>query len=177
MTLGVSMFAGTFNAYLNLGSSIEGTYERLAMADNTVTGSDEGFVETAAGIDGVAAAIERRQVDVPFEIGEYSFLGRMVAMPTPEQPAVNMIDIDDDRDLDPADPTGVVVESHAASEFGLELGDVFTITGTEVTVIGIATSPEYLWPARDRQNLFTPPKSFGVVFVLEDVLAQDSLER
>jgi putative ABC transport system permease protein len=171
VTLGVSMFAGTFNAYLNLGSSMESTYERLAMADNTVVGTDEGFVDTVAGLDGVATAIERRQADVPFAIGEYSFLGRMVAMPAPDQPDVNQVDIDEGTYLDPSNSTGVVVEAHAASEFELSVGDTFSIVGTEVTVIGIATSPEYLWPARDSQNLFTPPKSFGVVFVLEDVLA------
>ncbi len=170
VSLGVAMFAGTFNAYLNLGSSMESSYERLAMADNTVTGANEGFVDTVASVAGVATSIERRQADVPFEIGEYSFLGRVVGMPVPGQPAINRIDIEEGVYLDPGNEAGVVLEQHAASEFELDVGDTFTITGRDVTVIGIAVSPEYLWPARDRQNAFTPPKSFAVAFVLEDVL-------
>ena len=170
VVLGVTMFAGSFNAYLNLGSSLEGSYERLAMADMTVTGADDGFVDTAAAISGVADAIERRQADVPFDVGEYTFLGRIVGMPPDGQPAVNMIDIDEGSYLDPEDDTGVIVETHAASDFDLAVGDTFEIAGTEVHVVGIATSPEYLWPARDAQNVFTPPRSFGVAFVHETVL-------
>ena len=168
--LGVALFAGSFNAYLNLGSSLEGTYERLAMADMTVAGADNGFVDTAAGTAGVATAIERRQADVPFEIDEWAFLGRIVGMPPDGQPAVNMIDIDDGTYLDPNDEDGVIVETHAAMDFELEVGDIFMIGGREVLVVGIATSPEYLWPAKDGQNVFTPPKSFGVAFVHESLL-------
>jgi putative ABC transport system permease protein len=155
VTLGVAMFAGTFNAYLNLGSSMEKTYERLAMADMTVTGS------------GVADVVERNQADIPFEIGEYSFLGRIIGMPAEGQPTINMVDVDEGTYLDPDDEDGVLLETHGASEFEVGLGDTIVIAGSERTVIGIVTSPEYLWPARDRQNLFTPPKSFAVAYVNE----------
>jgi putative ABC transport system permease protein len=168
--LGVALFAGSFNAYLNLGSSLEGSYQRLAMADMTVAGADAGFVDTAAAIAGVATAIDRRQADVPFEVGEYTFLGRVVGMPPDGQPEVNMIDIDEGTYLDPDDADGVVVETHAAMDFELVVGDSFEIAGREVHVVGIATSTEYLWPARDSQNVFTPLKSFGVAFVDEAVL-------
>ena len=39
VVLGVALFAGSYNAYLNLGRSLDGSYERLAMADATVIGS------------------------------------------------------------------------------------------------------------------------------------------
>ena len=67
VVLGVMMFAGTYNAYLNLGSSLEGTYERLAMADITVVGAEDGFVDAAAAMSDVDTAIERRQIDVPMD--------------------------------------------------------------------------------------------------------------
>ena len=78
VVLGVMMFAGSYNAYLNLGTSLEGTYDRLAMADMTVTGANEGWVDSAASIAGVADAIERQQADVPMDVGDSSFLGRIV---------------------------------------------------------------------------------------------------
>ncbi len=169
VALGVAMFAGTFNAYLNLGSSMEKTYERLAMADMTVSGADEGFADSVSSISGVADVIERNQADIPFEIGEYSFLGRIIGMPADRQPTINMVDVDEGTYLDPDDQDGVLLETHGASEFEVGLGDTIVIAGTERMVIGIVTSPEYLWPARDRQNLFTPPKSFAVAYVNEEL--------
>ncbi len=38
-----------------------------------------------------------------------------------------------------------------------------------VTVSGIAISAEYLWPARSRQDILTPPDDFGVIFVAESL--------
>ncbi len=175
VVLGVAMFAGSFGAYLNLGSSLESSYERLAMADMTLTGTDDGFADEVLAVSGVATAIERLQVDVPLEIGDDSFLGRLVGMPPDGQPAVNMIEIDAGSYLDPDDPGGVIIESHAANEFDLDIGATFLIAGQEVHVVGIAVSPEYLWVARDRQNIFTPPRSFAVVYTTENLLAEANI--
>ena len=171
VVLGVSLFAGAFNAYLNLGASLDGSYERLAMADMTIAGADDGIAEALADIDGVAEVMARRQADVPFDVGEFSFLGRVVGFPADGQPALNQIDIDEGTGLVADDPSGVVLETHAASDFDLGVGDTLSIAGQDVTIVGIATSPEYLWPARDRQNIFTAPKSFAVVFADESLLA------
>ncbi len=170
VVLGVAMFAGTFNAYLNLGSSLAGSYDRLAMADMTVVGAADGFVDEVVEIEGVANAIERRQADAPMEIDDVTLVGRVVGMPVDGQPAINMLDISDGEYLDPSDEAGVVLETHAAQDFGIGVGDTFSIAGTEVTVRGIATSTEYLWPARDSQNVFTAPNSFAVVFADESWL-------
>ncbi|MCP4966475.1 MAG: ABC transporter permease, partial [bacterium] len=170
VVLGVMLFAASFNAYLNLGTSLEGSYDRLAMADMTITGADQDFVETARLVDGVSTAMERRQADVPFDVGEFSFLGRVIGVPSERQPAIARLDIEEGTYLDPDQPNGVIVEAHAAKDFDLGLGDTFEILDHEVTVVGMATSPEYLWPARDRQNIFTPPNSFGVVFANETLL-------
>ena len=37
-------------------------------------------------------------------------------------------------------------------------------------LVGIAVSPEYLWPAKSRQEVFTAGASFGVAFVSERLL-------
>jgi putative ABC transport system permease protein len=171
VVIGVSMFAGTFNAYLNLGASLDGTYDRLLMADMTVTDPDSDFADRAMSIDGVETVMLRRQADVPMASGEFSFLGRVIAHPPAgSEPGLNRIDIDDGVGLDRAEPAGVLLETHAATDFELEVGDEFEIAGQNVVVRGIVTSPEYLWPARDRQNVFTPPKSFAVAFVLDELL-------
>ncbi len=170
VAMGVAMFAGTFNAYLNLGTSLEASYDRLHMADMVVTGADEGFVDSVQGVSGVSNAIERRQADVPFTIGDDDLLGRVIGFPGDAQPAIDQVDIDEGEYLDPDSPTDILLEKHAADNFELEVGDTLTITDIEVTVRGIVTSPEYLWPARDEQSLFTPPDTFAVVFALEETL-------
>jgi putative ABC transport system permease protein len=63
-----------------------------------------------------------------------------------------------------------MLESHAAADFEVGLGDTLTIAGQEATVVAIVVSPEYLWPARDEQSMFTAPKTFAVVFADEEVL-------
>jgi putative ABC transport system permease protein len=170
VVLGVAMFAGTFNAYLNLGRSLEGSYERLAMADMIVTGADEGFTASVATASGVSTAIDRRQVDVPFDIGGQSIIGRVIGVPNGSQPSVNMLDVSEGRYLSSDDPLDVMLESHAAADFEVGLGDTLTIAGQEATVVAIVVSPEYLWPARDEQSMFTAPKTFAVVFADEEVL-------
>jgi putative ABC transport system permease protein len=173
VVLGVGMFAGSFNAYLNLGSSLEGSYDRFAMADMTVSGVAPDFAGTAAAIDGVEDVTARRQADVPFEIGDDSLLGRVVGVPVDGEPRINSLDVIEGTYLDPDDPEGVVLESHAAEEFDLSVGDGFLIRGVDVYVVGVAISTEYLWPARDSQNAFTAPKSFAVAFVDETAFDED----
>ena len=170
VVLGVALFAGMFNAYLNLGSSLESSYERLGMADMTITNADDGFFDTVQGINGVATVNERRQTDAPMEVGDSTLVGRVVGMPGDTQPEINQVDITDGDYLDSDDNTGVLIEEHMAAGFELEVGDSFEIVGQKVTVTGIAVSPEYLWPAKDRQTIFTPPGTFGVVFANEALL-------
>lgn len=173
VVLGVAMFAGSFNAYLNLGSSLEGSYDRFAMADMTVNGVSADFADTASAIDGVDHAIARSQADLPFRIGDDALLGRVSGVPADGEPTINSLDIVEGTYLDPDDPQGVILESNAADDFDLGVGDTFLIADVEVNVVGIAISTEYLWPARDSQNAFTAPKSFAVVFVDQAAFDED----
>ena len=120
VVLGVALFAGMFNAYLNLGLSLEKTYERLVMADMTVTGADDDYINAARATPGVADAIERRQAEVPFVIGDHSLQGRAVGMPADTQPSINMVDIVEGRYLDSGDEDGVLIEDHAAADFEID---------------------------------------------------------
>jgi putative ABC transport system permease protein len=174
ITLGVLMFAASYDAYLNLESSYQGTYDRLGFADMTVTGAEDGFVTRAERIPGVAAVEGRRQVDLPFRVGAEVLSGRAIGMPAGTQPHINQIDVVDGVYLDPSRPSGIVVESHFAADHDLAPGSSVEIfTGSDWTaaeVVGIGVSAEYLWPAKSRQEVFVAPGSFGVAFVAEDFL-------
>ncbi len=172
ITLGVMMFAASFDAYRNLEASYTGTYERLALADVTVTGGATGLDATIAAIPGVATVEERTQLDPPMRVDGDVFLGRVVTMPADEQPAINRLDVIEGVYLTSSQPGGVVVETHMAEAFDLAVGDQVEIlagnTPIPVEVVGIAVSPEYLWAARSRQDVFPMPGTFGVVFVAEE---------
>ncbi|HEX2850969.1 MAG TPA: FtsX-like permease family protein [Acidimicrobiales bacterium] len=177
LALGVAVFGAAYDSYDNLKSSYAHIYDRLRFADVTVTGGDTAAI--AAGVRGLAGgpAVETRvQADIPFRVrrgGEvHTLLGRVVGQPP--APRVDALLIQRGRGLDPARPAGVVIERHMADHFHLAVGDtveVFAATWRTLTVEGIAVSPEYLWPARDRQDLLTSPDDFGVVFADEGLVA------
>jgi putative ABC transport system permease protein len=174
ITLGVLMFAASYDAYRNLEASYTGTYDRLALADVTVTGADAGVADTIATVDGVSIVEQRTQLDPPMRVGEDVFIGRIVTMPADQQPAINQIDVVDGSYLTSSRPDGVVIETHMAESFDLTVGDTVEILvdtdWAPVEVVGVAVSPEYLWPSRSRQDVFPMPGTFGVVYLAEETM-------
>jgi putative ABC transport system permease protein len=169
IALGVILFASSYDSYRNLDGSYNATYDRLAFADINVIGVDASFVSTASQIDGVDQVEARLQADLPMRVDGDTFLGRVVAYPPDAQPVVDKIDVVDGGYLDPNDDSSVVIETHMAEQFGLGVGDTVQVfaggTWLDATVAGVAVSAEYIWPARDNQDIFPLPKTFGVVFV------------
>lgn len=167
--LGVTLFAASFDAFRNLNTSYERAFTEYRFANLTVSGGEVDRLSAwARQQPGVEAIQARTQADLPFTIGRDKPLGRVIGLPANRQPAVNRVDIQRGTYLDPARPTGVVIEKHMAEAFDLGPGDHLTIDGAEgqrvVEVVGVAASPEYFWPARSRQEVFSAPKDFGVVF-------------
>lgn len=165
IVLGVMMFAATYDAYRNLEASYNGTYDRLAFADMTITGGSPSLADALTTVDGVALVEARRQADVPLQVGDDVFLGRVVALTGD----VNQLDVVAGER--PAGTAEGLAETHLAEHFELKPGHAVAVLGTvDVTVTGEAISPEYLWPARSSQEFFEAPGEFGVLFVTEDVL-------
>ncbi|VAW08625.1 hypothetical protein MNBD_ACTINO01-1233, partial [hydrothermal vent metagenome] len=175
VAIGVMMFAATYDSYRNLTVSYERTYERLAFADMTITGGSTGLVDAVAGIEGVEAVTVRHTAEVPITIGTTTLRGRLIGMPVPDQPKINKIDVESGRYLTAGTGPGAVAEAHVANTFELSPGSTLQIVagpGIDVTVVGTAASPEYLWPAASTQEIFVDPKQFGVFFV-DDALLEN----
>ena len=184
--LGVLLFAASFDAFRNLTASYQQTYDDLAFADLVVSGGDQqafadDVTEIASTTGEVQAVEQRLQADGPVEVpkGEddpHTMVGRLVGMPSGGQPSVNAVEVLTGDELDPEDPTGVLVEKHMSDHFDLVPGDTLTVLLTEgpaeVTVRGTVASAEYLWPAQDRQSLFSLPDEFGVMFAANDLVAR-----
>ncbi len=170
--LGVTLFGATYDAYRNLKASYQEAYIRYHFANLTVSGGSTARIARAArATPGVAAVQTRVQADIPLRIGRTKLLGRVVGMPTGAQPAVNRLEVDSGTYLRAARPNGVLVERHTANHFKLAPGDRVSVGGAgarqPLRIGGVATSPEYYWPALDRQNVFPSADDFGVVFAPE----------
>jgi len=175
--LGVAIFGAAWDSYANLIASYDQTAIDYRFANLTISGGDTDLIADIAADEAAVESVEiRTVVDVPFRIGDWKLLGRAVGVPTGEQPAVNRLDISAGTYLQNGDIGVVLVEDHMAKHFDLEVGNTFDILLGEDwrqgTVGGIALSPEYIWPARDRQDIITTPDNFGVAFVSEALAEQ-----
>ena len=171
--LGVTLFAASYDSYQNLTASYESTFSDFRFANLTVAGGDvEQFSAAAAAYDGVESVMTRTTSDVPMHVGGIKLLGRVVGLPY-EQPAVNQVLVTRGDYLSASAPAGVLAEEHMADHFDLAPGSQFQLLGPggwqTVTVTGHVSSPEYIWPARDRQELLTSPDNFGVAFAPESL--------
>jgi putative ABC transport system permease protein len=175
VVIGVMMFAATYDSYRNLTASYEQTYDRLAFADMTITGGDVDLPDALVSIDGVETVTIRHSADLPITIGLSTLRGRLIGMPAGNQPAVNQIDLQEGAYLSRDGSFEAVAEVHIARTFDLGVDDTFTVVvgpGQELSLVGVAASAEYIWPAPSTQEIFADPEQFGVFFVDEALVGQ-----
>jgi len=184
--LGVALFAASYDAFLNLESSYQQTYDRLRFAHVMITGGDSSeLADRANGYNDVAGVTTRRQADIGIRIdGSHTLLGRVVEVPNSSQPLVNQLDVLAGSWPPSGDEHSVLVERHMSDHFDLEPGAAIEArTGTSWRALDVAAtvaSAEYIWPARSRQDLLTSPDDFGVIFAsttLFDALAPQSVTQ
>ncbi|MFV2063853.1 MAG: ABC transporter permease [Chloroflexota bacterium] len=177
IALGVALFASSFDASLNLTASYEHMYRETRFAHVTAIGGPAAEVLRAGETDpAVQSTATRTVADVPLQPREgHILLGRAVGMPPDGLAAVNEVIILEGETLDPSRPDAVLVERHMADHFGVEPGQSIAVATPagwqDVEVIGIVASPEYVWPARSRQELLVLPDDFGVIFAAESFVA------
>jgi putative ABC transport system permease protein len=167
--LGVALFGASYDAFQNLTASYQSMYDQTAFADLTASGGPvDRIAADGAAVPGVAATATRSVGDGLIRIGGRAQLGRVVGLPPDGNPAVDRVMVLRGRNLQAGRSDEVLVEQHLASARGLEPGgamEILTGSGWQmVNVVGVVASPEYLWPARSRQDELTPPDQWGVVF-------------
>ncbi len=177
VVLGVALFGASYDAFLNLTASYEQLYTETHFADVTAVGGDSASVAAAAAtVSDVQATSTRSVADVPIKVGDQQLLGRAIGLPDDGSPApVNDVLVLDGSRLDPSVPNGVLVEQHMANNFHLKPGDTIQILdGTswrDLKVLGTVFSPEYIWLAKSRQEVFVLPDDFGVLFAPESLVS------
>ncbi len=167
--LGIAIFAASYDSFRNLETSYSTTFTHYRFANLTIAGGDSNQIaELVRRQAGVESASTRTVADLPLRVDRLKLLGRIVGVPDSDQPAVNRLEILEGSYVEPTRAHGVLLEEHMAEHFELSIGDTIEAlvgnTWTDLEVVGIVSSPEYIWPARDRQELITSPDNFGVVF-------------
>ena len=165
--LGVALYGASYAAYRNLQASYQAMFERYRFADLIVDGGNiAAIARQAARTPGVAATAVRTVADVPLRVpGTSGFAGRVVGLPAGRPPAVDRVDVLSGRYLSAAAPTGVLAEQHLAGQAGLRPGAAIQVWQhsfwRRLTVSGVVSSPEYLWPAPSRQDILPAPAVSG----------------
>ncbi|WP_157264170.1 ABC transporter permease [Azohydromonas aeria] len=166
----LAMFVGVYSAIDSLFDSRAAWYRELNVADLElrIVPEDTINIPSLQGLDGVASVEQRLvlpgNIDIPSGTKLYALM-----MATQGVPAINRLRIEEGRNIDPADPSSVVIERSMAQHHGYKVGDRFRLNigkdHYDLTVRGIATSPEFLIDSAN-PNFFLPSKgSLGVVYV------------
>ncbi len=179
--LGVAFFNASSLGYYNLKHSYDYSYETLAFADFTVkvAGAPVEAIESLKAIPGVEAVSGRVNSDIPLTLpGDEAktLLARAITMPSDSHPSVNDVKVEEGSYFQTDEINSIMVEQRFAEYHKLKPGDTVSLTVNEqkvdFEVAGIVTSPEYIWPAKSRQETFVSPETFGVVFVPQQTMTR-----
>ncbi len=179
--LGVAFFGASFLGYRNLKKSYDYTYETLRFADFTVqvVKAPEMAVEELESISGIEAVTGRMDSDIILTLSggeEKRILARAISLPSDSRPAVNDVKVEEGSYFQDGQGSTLLVEKSFAEYHGLQPGDIVRLTVDEqeisFTIAGIVTSPEYIFPAKSRQEVLVSAETFGVVFVPQDVVPE-----
>ena len=167
--LGVALFGASFIAY-----------QRLRFADFTVkvVEAPTETVEELESIPGIEAVTGRMNVDIALGLpGEETrgVLARVISLPSDSRPAVNDVKVEEGSYFQEGEGNVLLVEKSFAEHHELKPEDTvfLTVDDQEISfrIAGIITSPEYIWPAKSRQEILASPETFGVVFVPQDTVS------
>jgi len=179
--LGVALFGSSFMAFLNLKNSYDYSYEKLGFADFTteVRSSPVSTVAELEQLPGVKAVTGRLNTYIGLSLPQkngHSLIATAISIPQDSHPAVNDLKIESGNYLSPADNHGVLLEKSFAEHHNLKPEDVILLDGItgeiEFTVSGIVTSPEYIFPAKSKNEFFVSPDTWGVIFISDAVLPE-----
>lgn len=166
----LAMYVGVYSAIDSLFDSRAQWYRELAVADLElrIVPEDTINIPDLSAVPGVAAVEQRLvlpgNVDTPAGAKLYTLM-----MATQAAPTINRLRIDQGQNIDPLRPTEVVIERSMAQHHGYKVGDALRLNigkdHYDLTVRGIATSPEFLIDSAN-PNFFLPSKgTLGVVYV------------
>ncbi|MCA3029228.1 MAG: FtsX-like permease family protein [Rhodocyclaceae bacterium] len=166
------------SAYISLKATQEKYYDRYRFA--AVFASLKRAPESLAGVigalPGVAQVQTRVIVDATLDIPGLAepASGRLVSIPERQVPMINDIYLRRGRYIEASQPDGVLISEVFAQANKLDVGDklgaILNGRRRELTVVGIALSPEYIYEVGPGM-LFPDNRRFGVLWMGRESLA------
>lgn len=172
MALAIALLIGFSSAYFNLGDSARYTYEKLSFLDASIAlhDSSPNLGERIRALPQVSAVEARRQSPIRIQLPRGEFVpGLALGMPHDRPVTVNQLVILKGSAL--RSPRGeVLLEKRFADVQGYRIGDWITLEvkptdQRRYLIVGLISSPEYLWLTPDRLDPRPAARRFGVCFL------------
>jgi len=170
---------GTFVAFASVASSLQGSldsyYDRYRFADvfDQLTRAPDLVRREIERIPGVAAVQTRvvREVTLDIPSRTEPAVGRIVSVPDDQPPSLNGLYMRAGRYLRAGVPGEVIVSQAFADgnhlSIGSTLGAVLNGRWQQLTVVGIAISPEYVYEVPPTGQPYPDPAHFGVLWMAD----------
>ncbi|MDD5095599.1 MAG: FtsX-like permease family protein, partial [Dehalococcoidia bacterium] len=176
--LAVAFFGSMFMAAQNLSDSYDYSYQKLRFADFTlkVTQDARQAIPQLEEIEGILSVTGRINADfamgLPQSAKSQKVQARVISLPSDESIRATMVNdvyVEKGGYFPDSDGNSILVEKNFADHHSLEPGQTLVLSVAErevpFTIAGIATSPEYVFPAKSRQEIIVSANVWGVVFV------------
>ncbi|NLV16624.1 MAG: FtsX-like permease family protein [Syntrophomonadaceae bacterium] len=181
VALGVMIYVSMNIVYSNLAQAQQQFYEENRFADYTflVVKAPESVVSRIEAVPGVIKATGRLQKDVTiFKDNEERAVGRLTGYPLPVKDELNNIHLLSGRSFDDiaSEEIGIIADPQYAEANAIKPGKKIEILAdsrkVDITVIGTAISPEFVYPMKDSSSLFPEPELFGILMMPQKQVQQ-----
>lgn len=179
MLIGCGFYVAFAETRVNLERSYRTFYDDYHFADATllVERAPEGLVDQVRQLPGVRDAIGRAVKDGSIlmrDAPRRRVMGRMVGLPADGRTPINGLCVVEGRYF--VNRSECVIEQQFAAANGLRPGDLITAgyqgNERELTVVGLGSNPEYIYPVPSKEAAWVSPQTFGVLWLDDDGLRQ-----
>jgi putative ABC transport system permease protein len=175
---GIAVLVMSVSNYLALVGAMDAHYrnERFADLFASLKRAPISLVEQIREIDGVGVAEPRvtQAVRVIREDSELPISGRIISIPSADQPLLNRLHLVEGRWIDPARPEEVIINAAYAHARMVRPGDTIDVVLNgrleSFRVVGVALSPEFVFATRSGLPL-PDDRNFVVLWAGEDAVA------
>ncbi|MBX7222720.1 MAG: ABC transporter permease [Blastocatellia bacterium] len=175
---GVAAYISMGSTYQSLLTSQQTYYRQFRFGDvfAQVKRAPLSLVGQIRALPGVAAVQARIVMEVTLDLPGRNepATGRLVSLPEHRTAILNDIFLRSGRYPEPAHPDEIIVSEAFAQANRFTVGDSFqaVVNGRlrQLTIVGIALSPEYIYEVRGGGSIFPDNQRFGILWMSEKAL-------
>jgi putative ABC transport system permease protein len=181
LVLSIALFLAFYSASHSLERSTDATYQQLKFLDFTlhVNNVSQTEISRLVSIPGVESVMGRTTKSVRVLLDppnvpvnrSRSMGGKLIGLPHDHRPSINDVHVIDGRYLSQARGEALL-ESRFAHHHGINVGDTLRVethsgSARRFRVVGLVSSPEFIWMTVNRFDPRPTDKRYSVIFVGE----------